>query len=83
MRPMDPRGFVILAISLVAVVRPDIVRGVWNSASDRRLAQLDAGAEETHFEERRQLEAYKIRRSWAVRLFGAIFLSLGIFLLFR
>jgi hypothetical protein len=51
---------------------------------EKRLEELRSGAEETYFEERRSLEAYRPPRSeltW--RLLGAILLVLGLLRLFE
>jgi uncharacterized membrane protein len=62
--------------------------GRWGRAIERRhaarLAELEAGAEEAFFEERRALEAYRPPKSdmapW--RLLGALLFLLGAFLVF-
>jgi hypothetical protein len=73
---MEIGDFVVVPLALFAFVRPDIVSDRWNRGRRRRLDQLEAGAEEGYFEERRQLEAYPIRHLWTVRLIAGALLLL-------
>jgi hypothetical protein len=70
--------------SLVAIVRPGTLVRESRRNWEARLRELDAGAPEAYFEERRELEAYPPRfdvSHAALRRFGMVGLLLGIALL--
>lgn len=67
---------------LLLILWPPPKRAEEESLRKARLAELQAGAEERHFEERRQLEAYGPNSAGPFRLLGALLLLLSISLLF-
>jgi uncharacterized protein YjeT (DUF2065 family) len=74
-------GLVLIVTSLGAVLRPE--RQYRDSLSNRnaRLAELDAGAPERHFEERRELEAYPPKSDLSehtIRRLGYVSLAFGV-----
>lgn len=76
-------GMVIATVSLGAILRPQ--RQYRDSLSNRnaRLAELDAGASERYFEERRELEAYPPKRdlrNQTIRHLGYLSLVGGVIL---
>jgi hypothetical protein len=79
-------GATLSASGLVAVIRPQsLVRDSRRNWQDR-LRELDAGAPEKYFEERRELETYPPRFDLSHRTlcwFGLVALTLGIFCIFR
>ena len=73
-------GLVLIVTSLGAILRPE--RQYRDSLSNRnaRLAELDAGAPERHFEERRELEAYPPKSDFSkktIRRLGYVSLAFG------
>jgi len=78
---------VMLAVgSLAAIVRPDTLVKESRRNRDARLRELDAGAPEAFFEQRRELEAYTPRFDLshrALRQWGLAGLTLGILCIFR
>ena len=77
-------GLILIVTSLGAILRPE--RQYRDSLSNRnaRLAELNAGAPERHFEERRELEAYPPRYNLSnrtIRRLGYVSLSFGLVLL--
>ena len=67
--------------SLAAIVRPDMLVRESRRNWEARLRELDAGAPEAYFEERRELEAYPPRFDVShatLRRFGVVGLLLGI-----
>ena len=74
-------GLMLAGTSLGAVLRPDLLVKESRRNRDARLRELDAGAPEAFFEERRELEAYTPRFDLshrALRILGAVGLALGI-----
>lgn len=74
-------GVTLTVSSLVAIVRPDLLVRESRRNWERRLRELDAGAPEEYFEERRELEAYPPRfdvNHTVLRRFGVAGLLLGI-----
>ncbi|QZD94958.1 hypothetical protein [Qipengyuania gelatinilytica] len=74
-------GLVLIVTSLGAILRPE--RQYRESLSNRnaRLAELDAGAPERHFEERRELEAYPPKLDFSkqtIRGLGYLSLAFGV-----
>ena len=79
-------GFMLAVGSLAAILRPETLVKESRRNRDDRLRELDAGAPESYFEERRELEAYPPRFSptnQTLRWFGAAGLILGILCIFR
>lgn len=79
-------GIMLAAGSLAAIVRPATLVNESRRNRDARLRELDAGAPETFFEERRALKAYPPRFDLshrALRLWGLVGLTLGILCIFR
>ena len=74
-------GVTMTISSLAAIVRPDILVRESRRNWEARLRELDAGAPEAYFEERRELEAYPPRFDVShatLRRFGMVGLLLGI-----
>jgi hypothetical protein len=78
-------GATLSASGLVAIIRPQSLvrdsRRNWQA----RLRELDAGAPEAYFEERRELEAYPPRFDLShrtLRLLGGVGLILGLLCIF-
>lgn len=79
-------GVMLVAGSLGAIIRPDLLVKESRRNRDARLRELDAGAPEAFFEERRELEAYTPRfdlEHQTLRRFGMAGLVLGILCIFR
>lgn len=79
-------GIMLAAVSLGAIVRPDTLVKESRRNHDARLRELDAGAPEAFFEERRELDAYTPRFDLShrrLRQFGLIGLILGIMCILR
>lgn len=79
-------GIMLAAGSLAAIVRPATLVNESRCNRDARLRELDAGAPETFFDERRALKAYPPRFDLshrALRLLGLVGLTLGILCIFR
>ncbi|AOL23061.1 hypothetical protein Ga0102493_112042 [Erythrobacter litoralis] len=78
-------GLMVAGTSLGAILRPDLLVKESRSNRDARLRELDAGAPEAFFEERRELEAYPPRFDLShrtLRILGAAGLALGIAAMF-
>lgn len=78
-------GIMLAITSLGAVIRPDLL--VKDSRRNRncRLREIDAGAPERYFEERRELEAYAPRFDLshrALRLWGSVGFILGLVVIY-
>jgi hypothetical protein len=74
-------GLMTVATSLGAIFRPDLLVKESRRNRDARLRELDAGAPEAFFEERRELEGYTPRFDLSqstLRIMGAVGLALGI-----
>jgi hypothetical protein len=74
-------GVTMTVSSLAAIVRPDMLVRESRRNWEKRLRELDAGAPEAYFEERRELEAYPPRFDVShatLRRFGMVGLLLGI-----
>lgn len=74
-------GIMLAAGGLAAIVRPETLVKESRRNRDARLRELDAGAPERFFEERRELEAYTPRFDLdhaTLRRFGGVGLVLGI-----
>ncbi|MBA3864686.1 MAG: hypothetical protein C0517_12170 [Erythrobacter sp.] len=74
-------GVTMTVSSLAAIVRPDMLVRESRRNWEARLRELDAGAPEAYFEERRELEAYPPRFDVShatLRRFGVVGLLLGI-----
>ena len=72
--------------SLAAIFRPEALVKESRGNRDARLCELDAGAPENYFEERRELEAYPPRFNPShrtLRLLGLAGLVLGIMCIFE
>ncbi|WP_296720472.1 hypothetical protein [Erythrobacter sp.] len=79
-------GVTMTVASLAAIVRPDMLVRESRRNWKKRLRELDAGAPEAFFEERRELEAYPPRfdlSNRTLRLFGMAGLALGIFCILK
>lgn len=79
-------GIMLAVGSLAAIVRPDTLVKESRRNRDARLRELDAGAPQAFFEERRELEAYSPRfkpSHRTLRWFGLAGLILGILCIFR
>lgn len=73
-------GVTMTVSSLVAITRPDMLVRESRRNWEARLRELDAGAPEAFFEERRELEAYPPRFDVShatLRRFGIVGLFLG------
>ncbi len=78
-------GATMTVSSLAAIVRPDMLVRESRRNWEKRLRELDAGAPEAFFEERRELEAYPPRFDLShdtLRRFGMAGLVLGVACLF-
>lgn len=74
-------GLILVVTSLGAILRPNLLVKESRRNRDARLRELDAGAPEAFFEERRELEAYVPRFDLShhtLRIIGAAGLVLGI-----
>lgn len=74
-------GITMTISSLVAIFRPEMLVRESRRNWEKRLRELDAGAPEAFFEERRELEAYPPRFDLShatLRRFGMVGLGLGI-----
>jgi hypothetical protein len=74
-------GVALTVSSLAAIVRPDLLVRESRRNWEKRMRELDAGAPEAYFEERRELEAYPPRFDVShatLRRFGIVGLLLGI-----
>lgn len=74
-------GITVMISSLVAILRPEMLVRESRRNWEKRLRELDAGAPEAYFEERRELEAYPPRfdvNHATLRRFGVVGLVLGI-----
>ena len=74
-------GLMLVGTSLGAILRPDLLVKESRRNRDARLRELDAGAPEAFFEERRELESYPPPFDLShrtLRILGAIGLGLGI-----
>jgi hypothetical protein len=74
-------GVMMTVSSLVAIARPDMLVRESRRNWEARLRELDAGAPEAFFEERRELEAYPPRFDVShatLRRFGIVGLVLGV-----
>jgi hypothetical protein len=74
-------GITMTVSSLVAIIRPDMLVRESRRNWEARLRELDAGAPEAYFEERRELEAYPPRFDLShdtLRRFGIAGLVLGV-----
>ena len=69
------------ALALLLILWPPPKRGVEEARRQARLAELDGGADETFFEERRALETYGPNSAGPYRLWGVILLLLSLSLL--
>jgi hypothetical protein len=79
-------GIIVAIVSLGAVLRPDLMVKESRRNRDARLRELDAGAPEAYFEERRELEAYSPRFDLShqtLRRWGIAGLILGILCIFK
>jgi hypothetical protein len=72
---------IVIGLGLI-IFAPSIRRDV-QGKREARLAELAEGAPEHYFEERRQLEAYPLRRNITLRLLGCflVICSLAVLLL--
>jgi hypothetical protein len=74
-------GVTMTVSSLAAIVRPNMLVRESRRNWDARLRELDAGAPEAYFEERRELESYPAHFDVShatLRRFGMVGLLLGI-----
>jgi hypothetical protein len=74
-------GVTMTVSSLVAIARPDMLVREFRRNWEARLHELDAGAPEAFFEERRELEAYPPRFDVShatLRRFGIVGFFLGV-----
>lgn len=79
-------GIMVAIVSLGAVLRPDLMVKESRRNRDARLRELDAGAPEAFFEERRELGAYAPRFDLShqtLRRWGIAGLILGILCIFK
>lgn len=65
-------------VALLLIFWPPPKRAAEEAARQRRLAELGAGAEERHFEERRELEAYGPDSAGPFRFWGFLILLLSL-----
>ena len=74
-------GVMMTVSSLAAIVRPDMLMRESRRNWEARLHELEAGAPEAYFEERRELEAYPPRFDVShatLRRLGMVGLAIGI-----
>ena len=79
-------GIMLAVGSLEAIIRPDTLVKESRRNRDARLRELDAGAPEAFFEERRELETYTPRFDLShrrLRQFGLLGLMLGLVCIFK
>lgn len=69
-------------MGLLLILWPPPKREEEEAQRQKRLAELDSGAEERFFEERRQLQAYGPNGAGPFRLWGVLLLLLSVSLLF-
>jgi hypothetical protein len=69
------------ALGLLLILWPPPKRAEEEARRQARLAELECGAEERHFEERRELQAYGPRSAGPYRLWGVLVLLLSLSLL--
>lgn len=73
----------IIVLGAILLWFPRRIRREVQDRHAARLAQLEAGAEEAYFEERRELEAYKpFRKDRSWQLLGVFFVLGGAFQIF-
>jgi len=70
------------AFGLLLILWPPPKRAEEKARRLIRLSELESGAEERYFEERRQLQAYGSNSAGPYRLLGALLLLLSVSLLF-
>ncbi|GMN04057.1 hypothetical protein [Erythrobacter sp. MTPC3] len=73
-------GVTMLAVSIPAIIRPNMLHKQSVRNRDARLLEIEAGAPETYFEEKRELEAYTPRynpSNRTLRAFGVVGLIIG------
>ena len=70
-----------LVLGLFLIFWPPPKQRLEEEARLRRLAQLDAGAPERFFEERRELETYGPNSAGPYRLWGVLLAAIGVVLL--
>lgn len=80
---MDFLSFSIGALAIIAgtpkLLRPKITRDRVQAARNHRIQQLNAGAKEHYFEERRAIDAYPpIAADWKTRAFGGFLVAIGL-----
>lgn len=61
---MEFRAILLIVAGLVTLLWPDRVAARAKRQYDRRLAELQSGAEEAYFEEKRSMLAYPPRHLW-------------------
>jgi len=69
---------ILFAAGLLLIIGAEWIEVRSKRQHAQRLDDLRTGGPERFFEERRSLEAYRPRRSWAHRLFGAALLVFAI-----
>jgi hypothetical protein len=71
-----------IIVGLVLILFAPSIRRKEERKRKARLAELANGASEYYFEERRELEAYPIRRPPTIRLLGIVLVIAGTAVLF-
>lgn len=74
----DHNAILAIIVGVALVFFASSIRDGLNAGREKRLAQLKDGAAETFFEERRQLEAYPVRRTIILRLLGFFLAACGV-----
>ena len=73
------RAIFLVAVGLVALLWPDRIASRAKRQYERRLAELQSGAEESYFEEKRSMLAYPPRHLWRwTRECGLLLAALGL-----
>lgn len=79
-------GLAVLSTAIPAIFRPDLMVRESARHHKRRLRELQDGAPEAYFEERRELEAYPPRYDFSdrtTRWLGVIGAGLGLFSIYQ
>ncbi len=79
-------GLAVLGTAIPAIFRPDLMVRESARHHKRRLRELQDGAPEAYFEERRELEAYPPRYDFSdrtIRWLGVIGTGIGLFSIYQ
>jgi hypothetical protein len=79
---MEWRAILLIVAGLVTILWPERIATRAKAQYDRRLAELQSGAEESYFEEQRSLLAYPPRPLWRwTRECGFLLAAVGLAIL--